>query len=83
MRLADSALWSLSDTELLARLDQAHRAELAVTAVKLHLIRETESRGLPAVDKAHGTARWLGVRLRLRPALRTGELPASGESEQD
>jgi hypothetical protein len=65
-RLADGVLWSLSDTDLLARLDAVHQVEQTVAAVKARLIREVESRSLPAAEHARSTGSWLGVRLRLR-----------------
>ena len=62
---ADTPVWSLSDTDLVACLDVVHQAEQALAAVKLHLVRQVESRDLPRVQHAHTCAGWLRTRLRL------------------
>jgi hypothetical protein len=64
---ADTPLWSLSDTDLVACLDAVHAAEQAVAAVTLHLIRQVDVRDLPRSQHAHTCAGWLRTRLRLRP----------------
>jgi hypothetical protein len=64
---ADAPLWSMSDTDLIAGIDAVHATEQALTAVKLHLIRQLDTRDVPATDHAHTCAGWLHTRLRLRP----------------
>jgi hypothetical protein len=61
----DTPVWSLSDADLVAGLDAVHRAEQALAAVKLHLIREAQGRDLPAAHGASGAAVWLRQRLRI------------------
>ena len=66
---ADTPVWSLSDAELAACLEVVHQAEQALTAVKLHLVRQVEARDLPRVQHAHTCAGWLRTRLRLTSSV--------------
>jgi hypothetical protein len=66
---ADTAVWSLSDTDLIACLVVVHQAEQALAAVRLHLVRQVESRDLPRVQHAYSCAGWLRTRLRLASAV--------------
>jgi hypothetical protein len=63
---ADAPVWALSDADLVGCLDAAHRLEQAAAALKAHLVRQIEVRGLAGSDR-RGVARWLRARLRLDP----------------
>ncbi|MCG5472872.1 HNH endonuclease [Micromonospora sp. LAH09] len=68
---ADAAAWPLSEPELIAALDAAHRLEQRLGAVKLALVREVDGRGTAVAQGASSTAVWLRERLRLTvPAAR-------------
>ncbi|MDG9676712.1 HNH endonuclease signature motif containing protein [Micromonospora sp. DH14] len=68
---ADTAIWALSEGELIAALDTAHRIEQRLAAVKLALIRELDGRGTATTRGASSIAVWLRERLRLTiPAAR-------------
>ncbi|NYH41698.1 hypothetical protein HNR22_001425 [Micromonospora jinlongensis] len=67
----DTAAWPLSDDELVAALDAAHRLEQRLAAVTLALVREIDGRGTARAQGASSTAVWLRERLRLTvPAAR-------------
>ncbi|WP_433128904.1 DUF222 domain-containing protein [Micromonospora sp. CA-240977] len=67
----DDAAWALTEDELIAALDAAHRLEQRLAAVKLAVIRELDGRGTPIAQGASSTAVWLRERLRLTvPAAR-------------
>ncbi|WP_433652192.1 DUF222 domain-containing protein [Micromonospora zamorensis] len=67
----DTAAWPLSEHELIAALDAAHRVEQRLAAVKLALVREVDGRGTALAQGASSTAVWLRERLRLTiPAAR-------------
>jgi hypothetical protein len=69
---ADAPSWSLSDADLVACLVAAYEAEQALAAVRLHLIRQADARGIPAGDHATSCASWLRHRLRVSgPAAQT------------
>ncbi|MBQ1009432.1 DUF222 domain-containing protein [Micromonospora sp. M51] len=61
----DAAAWALSEQDLIAALDAAHRLEQRLAAVKLALIRELDGRGTPHAQGASSTTVWLRERLRL------------------
>ncbi|MET7822795.1 DUF222 domain-containing protein, partial [Micromonospora zamorensis] len=68
---ADAAAWPLTEHELIAALDAAHRLEQRLAAVKLALVREVDGRGTAVAQGASSTAVWLRERLRLTvPAAR-------------
>ncbi|MET8547365.1 HNH endonuclease signature motif containing protein [Micromonospora zamorensis] len=68
---ADAAAWALSEHELIAALDAAHRLEQRLAAVTLALVREVDGRGTAVTQGASSTAVWLRERLRLTiPAAR-------------
>ena len=70
-KCADAALWALSDTELATAVEQVHRLEQTIAAVKLHLIGEIEGRDLPSAQQVRDTVTWLRSRLLLdAPAAR-------------
>ncbi|MFI6255555.1 HNH endonuclease, partial [Micromonospora zamorensis] len=67
----DAAAWPLTEHELIAALDAAHRLEQRLAAVKLALVREVDGRGTAVAQGACNTAVWLRERLRLTiPAAR-------------
>ncbi|MEW1583845.1 DUF222 domain-containing protein [Micromonospora vinacea] len=67
----DAPAWALSEHDLIAALDAAHRLEQRLAAVKLTLIREVDGRGTARTHGASCTAVWLRERLRLTiPAAR-------------
>ncbi|MEH0927440.1 HNH endonuclease signature motif containing protein [Micromonospora sp. CPCC 205558] len=67
----DAAAWALSEDDLIAALEAAHRLEQRFAAVKLALVREVDGRGIARVQGACSTAVWLRERLRLTvPAAR-------------
>ncbi|MEU7919035.1 DUF222 domain-containing protein, partial [Micromonospora zamorensis] len=67
----DAAAWALTEHELIAALDAAHRLEQRLAAVKLALVREVDGRGTAVAQGASSTAVWLRARLRLTiPAAR-------------
>jgi hypothetical protein len=76
--LVDAPAWSLSDAEVVDCLDEVHRAEQALAAVRLHLVRQVQGRDLPGGHGASGVAVWLRSRLRIsiRSARRQVELAA-------
>ncbi|MFF5179296.1 DUF222 domain-containing protein [Micromonospora sp. NPDC000316] len=61
----DVAAWGLSEGDLVAALEVAHRLEQRVGAVKLALVREVDGRGVATTQGASSTAVWLRERLRL------------------
>ncbi|MFF0465958.1 DUF222 domain-containing protein [Micromonospora zamorensis] len=67
----DAAAWPLTEHELVAALDAAHRLEQRLAAVKLALVREVDGRSTAVAQGASSTAVWLRERLRLTiPAAR-------------
>ncbi|MEU8285132.1 DUF222 domain-containing protein [Micromonospora sp. NPDC048905] len=67
----DDATWPLTDGELVAALDAAHRLERRLAAVTLALVREIDGRGTAHARGASSTAVWLRERLHLTvPAAR-------------
>ncbi|WP_430503332.1 DUF222 domain-containing protein [Micromonospora trifolii] len=62
---AETALWALSDDELLASLDATQVVAQRLAAVQLGLVRELDGRGVAATQGASSTAVWLRERLRL------------------
>jgi Domain of unknown function (DUF222) len=63
----DAALWSLSDAELSACLDTLHQLEQTVAALRSHVVRQIDARGVAAANGFRHTAGWLRDRLRLDP----------------
>ncbi|MEU5872944.1 DUF222 domain-containing protein [Glycomyces sp. NPDC047369] len=61
----DAAAWALSEQDLIAALDAAHRLEQRLAAVKLAVIRELDGRGTATAHGASSTVVWLRERLRL------------------
>ncbi|MEU1241427.1 DUF222 domain-containing protein, partial [Micromonospora parva] len=61
----DAAAWALSEQDLIAALDAAHRIEQRLAAVKLTLIRELDGRGTATAHGASSTTVWLRERLHL------------------
>ncbi|MFI6065103.1 hypothetical protein ACIA47_07510 [Micromonospora sp. NPDC051227] len=53
----DAAAWALSEHDLIAALDAAHRLEQRLAAVKLTLVREIDGRGTARAQGADGTQR--------------------------
>ena len=66
-KCGEASLWRLSDTDLVTAVEQVHRLEQTLAAVKLHLIGEVDSRDLASSLRARDTAVWLRWRLRLDP----------------
>ncbi|MEU5904088.1 DUF222 domain-containing protein [Micromonospora sp. NPDC047527] len=67
----DATVWPLTDHELIAALDAAHRLQQRLSAVTLALVRELDGRGTPVTQGASGTTVWLRERLHLTiPAAR-------------
>ncbi|WP_327033214.1 HNH endonuclease signature motif containing protein [Micromonospora ureilytica] len=62
---AETALWGLSDDDLLASLDATQVLAQRLAAVQLGLVRELDGRGLAVAQGASSTAAWLRERLRL------------------
>ncbi|MEH0931169.1 HNH endonuclease signature motif containing protein [Micromonospora sp. CPCC 205558] len=62
---AGTALWGLSDDELLASLDTTQLLAQRLAAIQLGLVRELDGRGLAVAQGASSTAVWLRERLRL------------------
>ncbi|MFI6783834.1 DUF222 domain-containing protein [Micromonospora sp. NPDC050276] len=62
---AETALWGLSDGELLASLDATQVLAQRLAAVQLGLVRELDARGVAVAQGASSTAVWLRDRLRL------------------
>ncbi len=62
---AETALWGLSDDELLASLDATQLLAQRLAAIQLGLVRELDGRGLAVAQGASSTAVWLRERLRL------------------
>ncbi|HET9518304.1 MAG TPA: DUF222 domain-containing protein [Actinoplanes sp.] len=71
---AETPLWSLPDSDVVSTLDEVHRAEQALAAAKLHLVREADSRDLARADHAYTCAAWLRIRLRVSPAAARGQV---------
>jgi hypothetical protein len=67
VKCADAAVWALSDDELAASLDAAHRLEQVAAAVKAHLVQQIAVRPLPGVRDRRSLVRWLRDRLRIDP----------------
>ncbi|MGC4810795.1 DUF222 domain-containing protein [Micromonospora sp. DT228] len=68
---ADAPAWALTESDLVAALDAAHRLERRLAAVQLTLVRELDGRGTAVAQGASSTAVWLRDRLRLTvPAAR-------------
>jgi hypothetical protein len=63
----DAALWSLSDAALTDCLDAVHRLEQTVAALRSHVVRQIDARGIAAAAGYRSTAGWLRERLRLDP----------------
>ncbi|MEU7780968.1 HNH endonuclease signature motif containing protein [Micromonospora parva] len=61
----DAAAWALSEQDLIAALDAAHRLEQRLAAVTLTLIRELDGRGTATAHGASSTTVWLRERLHL------------------
>ncbi|MCZ7377122.1 HNH endonuclease signature motif containing protein [Micromonospora sp. WMMC250] len=67
----DAAAWPLTEHELVAALDAAHRLQQRLAAVTLTLVREIDGRGTARTHGASTTAVWLRERLRMTvPAAR-------------
>ncbi|WFE50498.1 HNH endonuclease signature motif containing protein [Micromonospora sp. WMMD1155] len=67
----DAAAWPLTEHELIAALDAAHRLQQRLAAVTLTLVREIDGRGTARAHGASTTAVWLRERLRMTvPAAR-------------
>ncbi|MEU8184126.1 DUF222 domain-containing protein, partial [Micromonospora sp. NPDC049044] len=62
---AVASTWALSESDLVAALDAAHRLEQRLAAVQLSLVRELDGRGTAVTQGASSTAVWLRERLRL------------------
>jgi hypothetical protein len=67
-KCADAAAWSLADGELVDSLVAVHQLEQTVAALKLHLIRQADSRDIASAQRFRGTASWLQALLRVDPA---------------
>ncbi|RAO27100.1 uncharacterized protein PSN13_06016 [Micromonospora saelicesensis] len=61
----DASAWALTEHDLVAALDAAHRLEQRLAAVMLSLVREVDGRGTATAQGASSTAVWLRDRLRL------------------
>ncbi|MFK4244596.1 DUF222 domain-containing protein [Micromonospora chokoriensis] len=67
----DTAAWPLTEHELIAALDAAHRLQQRLAAVTLTLVREIDGRGTARAQGTSTTAVWLRERLRMTvPAAR-------------
>ncbi|MEU7771053.1 DUF222 domain-containing protein [Micromonospora taraxaci] len=67
----DTAAWPLTEQELVAALDAAHRLQQRLAAVTLTLVREIDGRGTARAQGASTTTVWLRERLRMTvPAAR-------------
>ncbi|GAA0453630.1 HNH endonuclease [Paractinoplanes deccanensis] len=67
-KLAASPVWPLSDDELTDCLQAAYRLEQAASALQARLVRQAETRGVPARHGSRGTAAWLRTVLLLDPS---------------
>ncbi|MEV4767326.1 DUF222 domain-containing protein [Micromonospora chokoriensis] len=61
----DAPAWPLTEHELVAALDAAHRLQQRLAAVTLTLVREIDGRGTARAQGASTTAVWLRERLRM------------------
>ena len=66
-RCAAESAWALSDDDLVAALDAAHRLEQSAAAAKAHLVRQLDARGLARSQDGSGIVSWLVARLRIDP----------------
>jgi hypothetical protein len=78
---ADAPVWSLSDTDLVACLSEVRAAEQALAAVRLHLVRQVDARGLAGVQHERSVASWLRSRLLVRAT--TGKAWATAATAVD
>ncbi|HZN18827.1 MAG TPA: HNH endonuclease, partial [Micromonosporaceae bacterium] len=62
---AGTAVWGLSDGELVAGLDELWVAQRRLAAVHLALVREVDGRGLAVAQGASSTVVWLRERMRM------------------
>ncbi len=67
-KCADASLWALPEADLVAAVEQVHRLEQTIAAVKLHLIAEIDARDVAGDQLFRDTAAWLRSRLLLDPA---------------
>ena len=76
---AGTAVWGLSDGELVAGLDELWVAQRRLAAVHLALVREVDGRGLAVAQGASSTVVWLRERMRMSAgaARRLVELAAA------
>ncbi|MEV0456944.1 HNH endonuclease signature motif containing protein [Catellatospora methionotrophica] len=72
----NAPVWSLTDADLIAVLDTAHRLRERLAAVELSLVRELDARAVPATHGAASTAAWLREhwRVGIRGAKQTVDL---------
>ena len=61
----DASPWALSDADLTTAVQQVHRLEQSIAAIKLHLVAEIEGRDLPGRQNVRDTITWLRSRLLL------------------
>ncbi|HEX5205311.1 MAG TPA: DUF222 domain-containing protein, partial [Actinoplanes sp.] len=66
-KAADSALWPLSEAELLDLLHATHRLQQTLAALQIRVVREAACRALPAKHGHRTTATWLRDQLRIDP----------------
>jgi hypothetical protein len=64
-KCAEASLWRMSDTDLAVAVQQVHRLEQTVAAVKRHLIAEVAGRDLPDRENVRDTVTWVRLRLLL------------------
>ncbi|MEJ3742285.1 DUF222 domain-containing protein [Actinomycetes bacterium KLBMP 9797] len=68
--IVDAPAWPLSDDDLVTSLDEVHRLEQQLAAVRLHLIREIDGRSFVSSEHVTSTAVWL--RHRYHVSAQTG-----------
>ena len=64
-KLVDAPLWALPDAELVDCLDTVHQLVQTMTALRAHVVRQIDSRGISTARGHRTTAGWLRDRLRL------------------
>lgn len=63
----DASLWALPDAELIDCLHALHQLEQTVAALRSHVLRQIDGRGIAAAQGFRNTAGWLRDRLHLDP----------------
>ncbi len=67
-KVAASALWSLTDSELAVALQEAHQLERGAAALKARIVHQAVTRNLPSALGHRTTAGWLRAHLLIDPS---------------